>query len=112
MQNIPQSQQPAAPWCEDLDGGKYTLPLIHLLKSGQGEHLIQSILSTRHATGKMEDASKHILLDQMQRACSLEYSSGVLEMVHREIVVELERVNVMLGLGNPEMRYLIDKLKL
>ena len=48
----------------------------------------------------------------MQRACSLEYTSGVLEMVHQEIVAELDKVNVMFGSENRELRLFIDMMKL
>ncbi|KAL9469392.1 hypothetical protein ACSS6W_011086 [Trichoderma asperelloides] len=105
------AQQLATPWCEDLDGGKYTLPLIHLLNSGEEEHLIKSVLSMRHATGKMEDAAKYGILERLQRAGSLEYTSNILEVVHQELVEELDRVSVSLGFENPEMRLLIDMLK-
>lgn len=59
----------------------------------------------------MEDAAKYGILERLQRAGSLEYTSNILEVVHQELVEELDRVSVSLGFENPEMRLLIDMLK-
>ncbi|TRX89867.1 hypothetical protein FHL15_009300 [Xylaria flabelliformis] len=103
--------KPAAPWCEDLDEGKYTLPVIHLLQSKQDEHLVQNILSTRHMTGKMDELTKRLFLDCLQRAGSMEYTYEILQMVHKDFLLELDRVNTAFGSENQAMRSLIDALQ-
>ncbi|RYC55457.1 hypothetical protein CHU98_g10747 [Xylaria longipes] len=106
-----QWHKPAASWCEDLDEGKYTLPVIHLLQSKQDEHLVQNILSTRHMTGKMDELTKRLFLDWLQRAGSMEYTSEILQMVHKDFLLELDRVNTAFGSKNQAMRSLIDALQ-
>ena len=110
-QDKSQWHKPAASWCEDLDEGKYTLPVIHLLQSRQDEHLVQNILSTRHTTGKMGELTKHLFLDCLQRAGSMEYTSEILQVVLKDLLLELDRVNTAFGSENQAMRSLIDALK-
>jgi fusicocca-2,10(14)-diene synthase/ophiobolin F synthase len=110
-QDRSQWHKPAASWCEDLDEGKYTLPVIHLLQSKQDEHLVQNILSARHMTGKMDELTKRLFLDCLQRAGSMEYTSEILQMVHKDLLLELDRVNTAFGSENQEMRSLIDSLQ-
>jgi geranylgeranyl diphosphate synthase type 3 len=110
-QDRSQWHKPAASWCEDLDEGKYTLPVIHLLQSKQDEHLVQNILSSRHMTGKMDELTKRLFLDCLQRAGSMEYTSEILQMVHKDLLLELDQVNTAFGSKNQEMRSLIDSLQ-
>ncbi|KAI3324167.1 terpenoid synthase [Xylariaceae sp. AK1471] len=106
-----QWHKPEASWCEDLDEGKYTLPVIHLLQSKQDEHIVQNILSTRHMTGKMDELTKRLFLGCLQRAGSMEYTYEILQMVHKDFLLELDWVNTAFGSENQAMRSLIDALQ-
>lgn len=101
---------PAAPLCDDLDEGKYTLPLIHLLLTGEDRHLTQNILSSRHIIGKMDQGSKLLLLEQMSKSHSMEYAASVLHTVHNEIARELKLLDQLFGTDNRKMAFLLEML--
>ncbi|KAK3296682.1 isoprenoid synthase domain-containing protein [Chaetomium fimeti] len=86
-------------FCEDLDEGKYSLPLIHALgrsgNSGSSDigsskakgHavVLQSLLSQRHVAGKMTVHQKNLFLEHLERTGSLEYTRHALDALQLEL---------------------------
>ncbi|PQE20323.1 gibberellin cluster-GGPP-synthase protein [Rutstroemia sp. NJR-2017a BBW] len=97
--------------CEDLDEGKYSLPLLHLLESEVNNIQIFNILSTRRATGKMPYEQKILMLEHFKRAGSLEFTAAVLDSLHADIFSEIERLEKRCG-ENPHLRILAELLRL
>ena len=98
-------------FCEDLDEGKYSLPLLHLLQAEVDNVQISNILSTRRATGKMAHEQKILMLEHFERAGSLEFTAAVLESLYIDIGGEIERLEKSCG-ENPHLRILTELLRL
>ena len=104
-------------FCEDLDEGKYSLPLIHALGacgtteiSGIAAHdavLLRSLLSQRHLAGRMSLHQKKLVLEHLTARGSLKYTRQTVG----ELQNELKRMAEGLGmLDNETMKELLQVL--
>lgn len=79
-------------FCEDLDEGKYSLPLIHALQQKPQNIQLQSILIQRRVAGHMNTVHKQFVLQHLNRSGSLDFTAAVLKCLHSEIIRTIERV--------------------
>ncbi|KIK55704.1 hypothetical protein GYMLUDRAFT_205331 [Collybiopsis luxurians FD-317 M1] len=98
-------------FCEDLDEGKYSLPLIHLLQSHPENLQLRNILSTRRAEGKMMYEQKVLVLEYLREAESLEYTHSVLEGLHAKIGQQIDNIEESFGETSIELRVLWELLR-
>ncbi|KIK55691.1 hypothetical protein GYMLUDRAFT_248501 [Collybiopsis luxurians FD-317 M1] len=98
-------------FCEDLDEGKYSLPLIHLLRSQPENLQISNILSMRRSEGKMMYEHKLLVLKHMKEAKSLEYTHSILVNLHAHIGQQIHKLEEALGETNTELRLLWELLR-
>ncbi|KIK55694.1 hypothetical protein GYMLUDRAFT_835013 [Collybiopsis luxurians FD-317 M1] len=98
-------------FCEDLDEGKYSLPLIHLLHSQPENLQISNILSMRHSEGKMMYEHKLLVLKHLKEARSLEYTYSILGDLHARIRQQIDELEEALGETNTELRLLWELLR-
>lgn len=97
-------------FCEDLDEGKYSLPIIHVLSSGTDNGIIRNLLAARHLSGKLEYEQKLLILDQLDKAGSLKYTESVLQTMYHTIETRLGNLAKELG-PNPALSKLCSMLK-
>lgn len=97
-------------YCEDLDEGKYSLPLIHALQSKS--LILQSLLSTRHIQGYLTREQKLIILNEMKTTGSLEFTRLVLDNLYQDLQSEIDTIGQGFGIGNVQLRQLIDLFRL
>ncbi|KAK4247910.1 isoprenoid synthase domain-containing protein [Corynascus novoguineensis] len=107
-------------FCEDLDEGKYSLPLIHALgkcknaglqgKGGSTSTMIlQNLLSQRRVTGGMTVDQKKLCLEHMERQGSIEYTRQCIYYLQ----AELRRLTAEMGvLANHKLNELLEMLRL
>lgn len=101
-------------FCEDLDEGKYSLPMLYTVKNLRGRQSIQlaSLLSTRREQGKLTREQKQAILDQMKSCGSLTYTKSMLEGLYvqlRDMAGELE---ARFAEKNPILRASIELLRI
>ncbi|KAH6840594.1 isoprenoid synthase domain-containing protein [Chaetomium sp. MPI-CAGE-AT-0009] len=79
-------------FCEDLDEGKYSLPLIQALgrrgdagSSNGDTTVLQNLLSQRHIQGKMALNHKHLFLRKLEETGSLDYTRRALGALQLEL---------------------------
>ena len=80
-------------FAEDLDEGKFSLPIIHLLSNSPDRLMIEHILQQRSRDGSMSPGMKMLVLEKMHEAGSLEFTRETLrsaEMKAREALAILE----------------------
>lgn len=105
-------------FCEDLDEGKYSLPLIHALGSSgtlgaarngfNNAGVIRSLLSQRHSGGTLSLDQKKLLLQQIKDAGSLEYTRQALDALQKE----LKNMATQMGMyEDANLRVLLEVLK-
>ena len=98
-------------FCEDLDEGKYSLPLIHLLLKEPDNLIVRNMLSTRCIQGHLSLEQKMIVLEEFKQAGSLTFARKVLEDLHRDICQEIQSLEAAFGIGNPLLRALWELLR-
>ncbi|KAL2858986.1 isoprenoid synthase domain-containing protein [Aspergillus pseudodeflectus] len=87
-------------YCEDLDEGKFSLPLIHLLLHTPCPDRITSALYNRVPSTGLQEEVKTYILDAMQSARTFEYVREVLSHLHGEIMKTLDEAEKTLGINN------------
>ncbi|KAI9369056.1 isoprenoid synthase domain-containing protein [Aspergillus egyptiacus] len=94
-------------FCEDLDEGKFSLPLIHLLSHTPHPDRITGALFHRipGTSGVTQEVKAHIL-QAMEKARTFDYVRGVLTFVHKELLRLLGEVEAEMG-SNPGLRVLL-----
>lgn len=97
-------------FCEDLDEGKYSLPMIHVLNSGVDNGIVRNLLAARHMSGKLKYEQKLVILEQLDQAGSLKYTESVLQMMYQNIVTRLDNLAKNIG-PNPALAKLCKMLK-
>ncbi|KAH7026801.1 fusicoccadiene synthase [Macrophomina phaseolina] len=97
-------------FCEDLDEGKYSLPLLHLLHEQPDNSVVAYVLSNRRAAGSMPTQHKTLILEVMQKCGSLEYTKHVLKELHQAIVAEMDALEGAYGSENALLRMLVEAL--
>lgn len=98
-------------FCEDLDEGKYSFPLIHALRSNPDNTELNELLHERRMKGYMPREAKEIILEHMRRAGSMKYTEAVLEDLHESIEKGVAGLEEQFHKPNWVLRLLIFKLK-
>ncbi|KAH8882985.1 terpenoid synthase [Thozetella sp. PMI_491] len=98
-------------FCEDLDEGKFSLPLIHALAHTDKALLLGSLLRERRRRGQCTPEQKHLILALMREAGSLTYVLHVLQALHAELSAEVGRLERIFGQVNHEIRLMLALLK-
>ncbi|KAF3400488.1 Ophiobolin F synthase [Talaromyces pinophilus] len=98
-------------WCEDLDEGKFSLPLIHSLTTKPNNIRLQAMLHQRLINGKMTLEMKKLALDQLAETKSLEYTKEMLGYMYTQIQKEVEFLERQTGSENFLLRLLLKRLQ-
>lgn len=99
-------------FCDDLDSGTYTLPLVYAISQHSENLLLQNLLSTRLAEGTLDDAQKRLALDQMQLVKTDEFLRKILASLYDELRAELQCISSSFASENPQMELMLVMLKL
>jgi geranylgeranyl pyrophosphate synthase len=93
-------------FAEDLDEGKYSLPLIHALQSLSRHEtvMLRNLLGQRRVAGCSPLAEhKTLVLELMKQAGSLEFTERALRKLMGEIEVDMRKIEEQAG-ENPQLR--------
>ncbi|PHH76098.1 hypothetical protein CDD80_1828 [Ophiocordyceps camponoti-rufipedis] len=95
---------------EDLDEGKRSFPLIHLLTNSPDRAMMESILQQRWQEGSMSADLKELVLEKMEEAGSLAYTKRILDSFSDRARTLLAGLEEQAGSNNYILRYLIERL--
>lgn len=98
-------------FCEDLDEGKFSLPLIHTIQNSSSRLQLVGILQEHRTAGKLSAELKRVLLEHMRTTGSLEYTEVCLETLREEINNELLAIERAYGAENYILRLLLERLR-
>jgi len=98
-------------FCEDLDEGKYSLPLIHLIASMPSDCLLRNILTQRRVNEQQLAEHKHTVLHLMKKHGSLDFTLDVMHSLHGTVEEEIEHLEDATGIENVEIKLILDLLK-
>ncbi|CAN9449237.1 unnamed protein product [Alternaria alternata] len=98
-------------FCEDLDEGKMSFPLVHALKNCEDNAELYELLRQRRDIGYLSDEQKKLVLGQLDRAGSMKYTRDTLRRLQGEIHAGLKRVEDVTGRENWILRALLQRLE-
>ena len=98
-------------FCEDLDEGKYSLPLIWTVHHASHSQEVRDILQARQEQSKCTLEQKEQILAHMQKSGALAKTLQVLGFLHAELETEVGRLESRFGRENHELRLVIALLK-
>ncbi|PLB50378.1 geranylgeranyl pyrophosphate synthase [Aspergillus steynii IBT 23096] len=97
-------------FCEDLDEGKFSFPLIHTLNT-QPNPQIEEILHEGRVRGGLSKPMKLLVLEQIRKAGSMEYSEKRLSELVEQVREEIEHAEDVAGCTNWALRLVLYKLE-
>ena len=97
--------------CEDLDEGKYSLPIIHAMQHSAKACQIKGLLTRRRITGSLTLEQKEMILRLMQGARSLEYTQTLGRAIFVQLETELRCLEAAYGSTNHELWLVLEMLK-
>ena len=98
-------------FCEDLDEGKYSFPLVHALQNGKQNIQLQALLQSRRDNGGMSKEAKVMILQQLDACGSMAYTKRRLQEMHVKMHQEMSNLERTTRRGNWIMRLLLHKLQ-
>lgn len=98
-------------FCEDLDEGKYSLPLIHLISSMPSDHLLRNLLMQRRVNDGSSLPHKQAILDMMKKCGSLKYTEDALDALQLKVEKSVGELEKKFGVQNMELRLIMEMLK-
>src|ERR1700712_544280 len=72
-------------FCEDLDEGKLSFPMINALNQRPGSLRLRGVLQQRRNDGGLSNPLKILVLEELEQLGSMEYTRKVLEQLQRRI---------------------------
>ncbi|RAL02574.1 bifunctional terpene synthase/polyprenyl synthetase family protein [Aspergillus ibericus CBS 121593] len=98
-------------FAQDLDEGKFSLPLIHVMTHSPNSVLLQNILCERARHSGLSDDLKRLILDEMQDQGSLTFTEETLRSLEGKIEQQMELIERSTGVANYIFQFLLDRLK-
>ncbi|PWY67090.1 geranylgeranyl pyrophosphate synthase [Aspergillus sclerotioniger CBS 115572] len=98
-------------FCEDLDEGKFSFPLIHALRSHPEDLELREILQRARESGGLDVSSKQCVLDHFHQNGSMEYTQQTLRDLMEEIKDRIGQVEKEAGSSNWVLRLLVHRLE-
>ncbi|CAH0032928.1 unnamed protein product [Clonostachys rhizophaga] len=98
-------------FCEDLDEGKYSLPLILALTKSPRKGQINSLLVQRRVTGSLTYEQKCLILEHIRRSGALEATKTIMVSLAKELEGEVDRLGKIFGEENLELKLIQEMLK-
>src|SRR4051812_1118331 len=94
-------------FCEDLDEGKFSLPIIYTLAHTTDSVLLRSLLQQRQRSGGLSFEQKTLILDIIRAAEGFEYTLHILNALYGEIEREVKQMELAFGMENDQLRGLL-----
>ncbi|KAL8931152.1 MAG: hypothetical protein Q9208_000256 [Pyrenodesmia sp. 3 TL-2023] len=100
-------------FCEDLDEGKLSLPLIHSLQNSSEDEKtrIKGIFKTRGPVGLSPEVKQYVIKHLSEKTASLTYVRGRLQELESELANGLMALEELFGIENRSLGGLLAKLK-
>ncbi|KAJ5116166.1 terpenoid synthase, partial [Penicillium angulare] len=97
-------------FAQDLDEGKLSFPLIHLLQNSPDRLMIEYILQQRFQDGYMPSEVKELVLEKIHQTRSLEYTKQRINLLESQTKDALFVLEEKTGVENFMLQYLITQL--
>lgn len=98
-------------FCEDLDEGKLSYPVVHCLETNpNSHHLILGIFRQRQSQKTIAMESKLQILECMEKTGTLDATRKLLQKLEEEVEEEIEALEAQTAESNPMLRLMLKTL--
>ncbi|KAI1195542.1 putative geranylgeranyl diphosphate synthase [Nemania serpens] len=97
-------------FAEDLDEGKFSLPLIHLMRALPRDQRLRNLLTQRRVRNGSTMAHKRAILDMMREHGSFAFTAEVIGALHKQVEARVRRLEAETGVDNLKLRHMINLL--
>ncbi|KAK2024969.1 polyprenyl synthetase [Colletotrichum zoysiae] len=97
-------------FAEDLDEGKISLPLIYTLQSSPYRDAISRVFKRREDGGEMGLEMKVFIIREMRNTGALDRTYDLLQLMQRDLLDELKRLEKAFGAPNASLELVLRKL--
>ncbi|KAJ5808864.1 geranylgeranyl diphosphate synthase [Penicillium riverlandense] len=98
-------------FCEDLDEGKFSLPLIHLMLSAPSNSVVRNIWTQRLVNNKASLAHKQTILELMKKSGSLQFTVDALDLLQDKVEKSISDLEAKFGVENFQLRLILEMLR-
>lgn len=103
-------------FCDDLDEGKYSYPILQVFSEGamgqtKSQSLLRNIMAARTAHGGLSREMKETVREQLRDSSSLARTKSRLEELRSEVQLEICSMERQMGRNNWLVRLLVQKLR-
>ncbi|CAA9959388.1 geranylgeranyl pyrophosphate synthetase [Pyrenophora teres f. maculata] len=100
-------------FCQDLDEGKFSFPLLHALSvQPSSKKLLCELIQRRRDAGCLSYEQKMLALKQLDCAGSMVYTRETLKRLQGEVYKDVKKIEDMTGKENWVLRALLQKLEI
>ena len=101
-------------FCEDLDEGKLSFPLVHHLNTAP-RHVVLQVRETleqrrESSTGGLNDSHKKLVLQHLKDSRSVEYTRTTLKRLEEQIDRSISNLELVTGWENWMLRLCLQRL--
>lgn len=97
-------------FCEDLDEGKLSFPIIHALTSQPEDVQLRALLQQSRSAGGLNVPAKQCVLGNIHRAGSMDYTVRALHELMKDITDQIELIENNTRCPNWVLRLLVHRL--
>nr|A0A169T193.1 RecName: Full=Astellifadiene synthase; Short=SS; Includes: RecName: Full=Terpene cyclase; Includes: RecName: Full=Geranylgeranyl diphosphate synthase; Short=GGDP synthase; Short=GGS; Includes: RecName: Full=Geranylfarnesyl diphosphate synthase; Short=GFDP synthase [Aspergillus stellatus]BAU98235.1 astellifadiene synthase [Aspergillus stellatus] len=98
-------------YCEDLEEGKFSLPLIHLIQAMPDNHVLRNILTQWRVTRKVTLAQKQVVLGLMEKSGSLKFTRETLASLYSGLEKSFTELEEKFGTENFQLKLILQFLR-
>ncbi|KAI4940773.1 hypothetical protein J4E91_011217 [Alternaria rosae] len=98
-------------FCEDLDEGKMSFPLVHALNSCEDDASLRELLQQGRDVGCLSDEQKRLVLEELDRLGSMMHTRKTLTRLQSQIYDGLKGIEDATGRENWILRALLQRLE-
>ncbi|RMD43624.1 hypothetical protein DV735_g1542, partial [Chaetothyriales sp. CBS 134920] len=98
-------------FCEDLDEGKFSIPLIHLMLSAPSNSVTRNIWTRRLVNNSCSLAHKQTILELMEKTGSLKFTLEMLGQLHAKVEKTISELEAEFGTDNIPLRRIVEMLQ-
>lgn len=98
-------------FCEDLDEGKFSLPVIHMMLSAPSHTVIRNIWARRLVNDRASLSHKQTILELMKKGGSLQFTEDALGILHTQVEKSIYDLEGKFGVQNSQLRLILEILR-
>ncbi|KAI0398029.1 putative geranylgeranyl diphosphate synthase [Xylariaceae sp. FL0594] len=99
-------------FCEDLDEGKYSLPVIHLMQTNPEDPVLRNIWMQRRANNGCSVSHKRAILAMMHESGSLLFTAEHARSLQAQVLAKVGEIEALTGARNAQMRMIMKMLEI